>query len=225
MILKLAKKLYGRIKNALKPQFSSQEYWQDRYSKGGNSGSGSYNHLADYKAEYLNAFVNDYKINSVIEFGCGDGNQAKLFKFKSYIGLDVAPKSIEWCINAFKEDKTKSFFLYDYRYFQDNKGIFKCDVALSLDVLYHLIEPEVYETYLKHLFQSSNKYVLIFSSNADVPQPHRQFHVRERVFTNDVARLITDFKFIRRDENKYSTRIIKEEDMGSLADFYLFERV
>lgn len=225
MMLKLAKKFYGRIKNLFKPQFSSKEYWQNRYETGGNSGSGSYNHLAIYKAEYLNAFAEDNKINSVIEFGCGDGNQIKSFTFSNYIGLDVAPKSIELCTAEFKDDKTKSFFLYDNRYFQDNNGVFKFDLAISLDVLYHLIEQDVYESYLIHLFQSAKKFVLIYSSNENVPAAHAQFHVKERVFTNDVERLIPNFKFVRRDENKYSTKYYKDEDIGSLSDFFLFERI
>ena len=35
----------------------SKHYWEDRYASGGNSGSGSYNKLAEFKSEVINAFV------------------------------------------------------------------------------------------------------------------------------------------------------------------------
>ena len=53
----------------------SQEYWVKRYEKGGNSGPGSYSELAKFKARVLNDFVRNEHVQSVIEFGCGDGNQ------------------------------------------------------------------------------------------------------------------------------------------------------
>ena len=60
---------------------SSSEYWDQRYRTGGNSGAGSYNRLAQFKASFLNTFVNTYQIASVIEYGCGDGAQLKLARY------------------------------------------------------------------------------------------------------------------------------------------------
>jgi hypothetical protein len=54
---------------------SSGNYWEERYSQGGNSGSGSYAKFAEFKAEVLNDLVQQNAIRSVIELGCGDGNQ------------------------------------------------------------------------------------------------------------------------------------------------------
>src|SRR5258708_24901292 len=65
----------------------SSAYWEDRYRTGGNSGAGSYNSLALFKAEILNAFVRANGVQKVIEFGCGDGNQLSLFEYPCYIGL------------------------------------------------------------------------------------------------------------------------------------------
>jgi hypothetical protein len=56
----------------------SQSYWEDRYVSGGTSGPGSYDAQAEYKADFLNRFVRENAIGSVIEFGCGDGNQLGL---------------------------------------------------------------------------------------------------------------------------------------------------
>ena len=35
---------------------NSTDYWERRYRKGGNSGAGSYNRLARFKAGFLNGF-------------------------------------------------------------------------------------------------------------------------------------------------------------------------
>src|SRR5687768_6622655 len=52
---------------------NSNQYWDDRYLIGGNSGAGSYDRLAQFKADVLNKFAYDRDVSSVIEFGCGDG--------------------------------------------------------------------------------------------------------------------------------------------------------
>lgn len=39
--------------------FNSRNYWNDRYKNRGNSGSGSYNKLAEFKTEIINNFIND----------------------------------------------------------------------------------------------------------------------------------------------------------------------
>ena len=68
----------------------SAQYWDDRYRLAGNSGAGSYGRLADFKANVLNEFVAREKIASVVEFGCGDGNQLSLSRYPRYTGFDVS---------------------------------------------------------------------------------------------------------------------------------------
>src|SRR5579864_6395854 len=78
-----------------RPRFpGSQTYWDQRYAEGGTSGSGSYGEQAAFKAEILNGFVARHGIQSVIEFGCGDGNQLSLASYPSYVGLDVSRTAI-----------------------------------------------------------------------------------------------------------------------------------
>ena len=86
----------------------SLNYWESRYRDGGTSGSGSFGRLAEFKANVINSFVQNNNIGSVIEFGCGDGNQLSLASYPSYIGLDTSHKAIELCKKRFKEDKSKS---------------------------------------------------------------------------------------------------------------------
>ncbi len=66
--------------------FSSKAYWSGHYSAGRRSGGGSYGKLAAFEAEVLNGFVRENAIGSVIEFGCGDGNQLGLSNYPAYLG-------------------------------------------------------------------------------------------------------------------------------------------
>lgn len=202
-------------------RFNSKEYWESRYQQGGNSGRGSYGKLADFKASILNEFVKNNDIRHVLEFGCGDGNQLKLAVYPKYTGLDVSKSVLKNCIEIFKDDKSKSFFLYDKDCFMDNGNHFTSDLALSLDVIYHLVEQHVYESYLLHLFSCSSKFVIIYSSNILIPPKSPHSHEFHRKFTDDVERLLSNWKLIEVIENKYKPSGHGDEE-GSIAGFYIY---
>src|ERR1700757_3968895 len=90
----------------------SAQYWERNYARGGTSGPGSYGALAEGKAAFLNAFVHERAVGSVIEFGCGDGHQVSLAHYPRYVGLDVSRSAIALCKRRFADDRAKSFFLY-----------------------------------------------------------------------------------------------------------------
>lgn len=196
--------------------FNSGEYWEKRYLEGGNSGSGSYNRLADFKAQVLNEFVRKNKINQVVEWGCGDGNQLSLMHYSEYIGYDVSEKAIDICKEMFKNDKTKQFILCAANDFENN---IVAELSISLDVIFHLVEDTVYDTYMKRLFNSSRKYVCIYSSNFD-KQTAR--HVRHRKFTDWIeTNLKGKWKLEKVEKNPYP---YEEEnaDNTSPSDFYFY---
>src|SRR3989344_1874675 len=123
-------KLIFRVKRRLGNNnfTSTQDYWIERYKRGGNSGEGSYNHFAEYKGEVVNEFVKNNNIQSVIEFGCGDGNQLSYFKIPFFIGYEISPDALDLCRRKFEGDDSKEFYHYDER--KD----FKADLTISLDV-------------------------------------------------------------------------------------------
>ncbi len=90
--MKLKKRIYNTDDGG-----GCAKYWNGRYKAGGNSGIGSYGRLAEFKAEIINNFVADYEIHTVIEWGCGDGNQLSLAQYPQYIGFDVSLKSVKMC--------------------------------------------------------------------------------------------------------------------------------
>lgn len=160
----------------------SARYWERNYAGGGTSGPGSYGSLAEGKAAFLNAFVQEHAVGSVIEFGCGDGRQLALARYPRYVGLDVSRSAIGHCKRRFARDPAKSFFLYDGSCFVDRAGVFTAELALSLDVVYHLTEDAVFEAYLRHLFTAAGRFVIIYATNTEMGGTAP--HVRHRRFTD-----------------------------------------
>lgn len=153
------------------------EFWEERYGRGGTSGAGSYGGAATLKARVLNDFVDEEGVSSVIEFGCGDGNQLRLADYPRYLGFDVSPAALERCREAFRDDPGKSFKLMDE---YDGEG---AELALSLDVVYHLVEEELFNGYMERLFSAGERFVVIYSSNTESNFGFRGTHVRHRLFT------------------------------------------
>jgi hypothetical protein len=200
----------------------SQIYWEERYQKHGTSGHGSYGHLAEFKADVINHFIEKNNINDAIEFGSGDGNQCSLIKYPNYIGFDVSKTSIKMCKEKFKKDKTKSFFLYDSLCFIDNHSIFLADLTISLDVIYHLIEDEIFHEYMKTLFSCSKKFVIIYSSNTE---GEIDYHERRREFTKWIDINQPDWNLKEILNNKYPLVETSDPENSSYSNFYIFEKV
>ncbi|WP_142850552.1 class I SAM-dependent methyltransferase [Telmatospirillum sp. J64-1] len=216
--IKIAIKKLKRVFFGKKSLFdSSKSYWERRYHSGGNSGSGSYNRLAEFKAEVLNDFVKEKNIRTVIELGCGDGAQLELSSYPNYVGIDVSPTAVSICKEKFAKDHTKSFFILNNFDFT-NKFY---DLALSLDVIYHLVEDETFDQYMKNLFSVSKKYVVIYSSNEEKAWPAP--HVRHRQFTQWVMDNQPAWEMIGHINNRYPFDENDQENT-SFADFYIYGR-
>jgi len=195
---------------------TSEDYWIDRYKKGGNSGAGSYNNLAYFKGEIINKFVSKEKIETVIELGCGDGNQLEYFEFPSYIGFDISPIIIKICKEKFKQDESKQFLHLS------KISSHRADLLLSLDVLYHLIEDQTYHNYLNELFDRAILYVIIYANNND-DSGNNPPHVKPRKFTNWITENKQDFQLIEHIPNKYPS-VKGDDSTSSFADFYIYKR-
>lgn len=200
-----------------KISFNSGNYWEKRYKKNGNSGSGSYNKLAEFKAEILNDFVATHDVKKVIEFGNGDGNQLKLAEYPIYEGYDISKTATELCKREFSGDKTKTFF-----HLNENTVISKGDLTLSLDVIYHLVEDKVFEKYMQTLFDSSSKYVIVYASNYG-ENIHNGTHVRHRHFTKWIDNNYPNWTLTKKIDNIYPYDT-NDPDNTSLADFYFYQK-
>lgn len=204
----------GRDSSRRKPFSSSGDYWRTRYSGGGNSGPGSYNHLAEFKASVLNDLVESEAFRDVIEFGCGDGNQLAYARYPRYTGYDISPDALDLCRNRFRGDSSREFFLmsdYDGR---------QAALAISLDVIFHLIEDDVFEAYMATLFGAARRCVVIYSSNEDSPPDRPVPHVRHRNFTRWVATNCPGWTLVRVVPNRYPYN--GDHQSTSFASFHVF---
>ncbi len=192
----------------------SADYWERRYRKGRTSGSGSYGKYAEFKAQFLNTFVEENAITSVIEFGCGDGNQLSLVRYPRYIGLDVSKTVLDRCRKRFVEDETKEFHLYDPHLLAGAPDKFVADAALSLDVIFHLVEDDVYKTYMQRLFAAAQRFVVVLSSDREDSETD-SVHVRHHKFTDLVAERFPSWTLISTTRNPYPE---------NFADFYVYGR-
>lgn len=159
-------------------------YWEKRYASGRHSGIGSSGVLAEYKAIVLNDFVGQHNIQSVIEFGCGDGKQLQRAKYPRYKGLDVAMSAVKRCRALFAGDLNKSF--HHYRPGNFHPEDFQAELGLSLEVIFHLTEEELYHLHLQHLFACAQRWVIIFSSNDDDRTGGVFPHLKPRRFLADI---------------------------------------
>ena len=200
--------------------FNSGEYWENRYKIGGNSGAGSYRHLMRFKADTINAFLKEKDVQSVIDFGVGDGNQLASFDVKTYYGFDVSHSVLEKLRKQFSDHKDKHF-LHTSEYNQH-----MAEVALSLDVIYHLIEDDVFHQYMERLFSSAERYVIIYSSNEDnLGNNPTALHVRHRKFTRWINRFRKDWRCGAYIENKYPVLSSANSQVDhSFCNFYIYEK-
>lgn len=191
-------------------EYTPAGYWDRRYRDGRTSGAGSEGDEGAYKAMYVNEFMRDHDIVSVIDWGCGDGQvlgQLELRNpWRAYTGIDVSPTIIERMRQRYRE-------LEFMNAEEACKGQYSADLALSMDVLFHLPDDGDYFTYLDHLFDSAEKYVLVYSTNYAGGRTAR--HVFRREFTPDIAGRFPDWEL----------RTVETPLREGLASFFVYEKV
>ena len=163
------------------PTFDTVTYWETRYANGGNSGEGSDGRIAEYKGRIVNEVCTAFGVQTVLEFGVGDGkNQEYYNKVPVYIGVDASESTIK-NVQAKFGSPTRTYFLYDT--FASLPG--RADMTMSLDVLYHLVEAKLFGRYLDNLFAAAISHVLIFAADID-DDVSQGGHFRRRKFTRYV---------------------------------------
>jgi len=193
----------------------SHLYWPARYNTGGISGPGSRGRLAQFKARVLNDFVAKNGIGSVIEFGCGNGDQLSLARYPRYVGVDISRTALAQCRARFAGDDTKTFVLL-----RDHRGGVH-DLAISLDVIFHLVEDSGFNQHMESLFSSARRFVIIYSSNHD--DLNWAFHIRHRSHSRWVEANRPDWKLVSSVPNEFPLDAAGSDDT-SFADFYVYAR-
>ena len=135
----------------------SIDIWKSRPN---NSGLGSRGGLLKFKVDFVNKFVKDYGVNSILDLGCGDLQFASQLIVDKYTGVDIVdhahPKSL-----AAKDFKT-TVSRFDELDEHDD-----AELCMSIDVLYHILRDEVdyLHATLDNLFNKSTKYILVYAQD------------------------------------------------------------
>jgi SAM-dependent methyltransferase len=193
---------------------NSAEYWEKRYKRGRNSGSGSYGRLARFKADVINRVIAETRAASLMDFGCGDGNQLSLMTPLPYVGLDVSRTALAALRARFADQP-----LYRFLHPDDLPGNLRCDITVSGDVIYHLVEDEVFETYMEDLFRHALRFVVIYSSNHE--EPYTGSHIRHRRFTDFIAARFPEWRRVLHIPNPYPWDPARKTET-TFSDFHIF---
>lgn len=210
-------KLYSKFDNQPfynQEVFDYKNYWNNRYLSGETSGEGSYGILAQFKADVINDIIDNNDFNTFVEFGCGDGNQLSLMKYKKYIGFDIADSAIKICKDKFNKDINKEFHCYVPENIK-SYNIGKADMVVCLDVLYHIINEEDFVKTLDGIFNISDNYIVIYTI---IKEPEQIFakHIKYRNILEYTKKYL-EFKVVDIVYQKYPEL--------SLADFIIYKKI
>jgi Methyltransferase domain len=155
-------------------------------------------------------------LNSVAhmaDFGCGDGNLLSLLRLPAYTGLHVSETVLACCRQHFPQ--------HTFLPFTQAEAMRPADLCLSVDVIFHLIERDVFAAYMDALFAPATRLVLIDASNLD--RVWAAAHVRHRRFTDHVAGHFPDWRLCAHLPNPYPFDPARQDET-SFADFFVYAR-
>jgi SAM-dependent methyltransferase len=192
-------------------EYTPAGYWERRYRDGRTSGAGSEGDEGAYKAAYLSDFIAEHDVKTIVDWGCGDGQVLDLVDLHDaqYIGLDVSPTIVERM--RAKGLGPRCLFHTTDAFVTLTRTHF--DLALSFDVLFHFPDDADYDAYLMQLFQSAEKYVMIYSTNYAGGRTAR--HVFRREFTPDIAERFPEWELTT----------VETPLREGLASFFVYEKV
>jgi hypothetical protein len=130
----------------------TRDYWNQRYSSGGNSGYGSYGQQLIKKLQWLS----DLDINSISEIGCGDFNfgQGLVDIYRvPYVGYDIS----DFIIGKNQEEHEESGIAFT----NELSEVPPADLLVCVDVLFHVLDDGEYENILKEIDKRWTKYLAI----------------------------------------------------------------
>lgn len=132
----------------------NKKYWESRYSSGGESGLGSVDENRHWKWSVIEKYLNSY--NEIIDVGCGDITFWKGRNCDNYTGLDISSDIIKK--NQIQRPE------WDFLVSSAEKRLdIKADVVFCLDILFHIMDNQIYKETIVNLCNYSKKWIFIFT--------------------------------------------------------------
>jgi len=143
-------KLYKPVRGR---QVTDAIYWDARYRGGKHSGRGSYKEEGAYKTRRIIELIKQYKVQSLVDFGVGDGHIASQILSSNvaltYTGIDFSPKALQ----KSQEKIVGTFLVQDLTV----PLLLAEDMALCLDVTFHIPTDVKAAAILKNFSRSFRK--------------------------------------------------------------------
>lgn len=137
------------------------EYVYDNKVWGDSSGGGSNLLLLGDMLHWLNGYIEQNNIDTLLDFGCGMNGLGQHIAVKNYIGTDVVESVVKYCNENYELDIRQS----------DGLPTIKADLLLVKDVLMHWRVNEINE-FIQHAKTRYKHIVLINSCNQSEPNPN-----------------------------------------------------
>ncbi len=140
----------------------SENVWGENHSSGG----GSSVEAASPYMDFLQKFLKEYHITSVIDFGCGDWQFSRYINWDGidYLGVDLVDSVITADITLFQRENIK--FIVSDLIKTGFKDLPNADLFIAKDVFQHLSNKNVKEI-LKGISSKEIKYALITNDYSD----------------------------------------------------------
>lgn len=131
-----------------------KEIFTEIYDKnvwGGSGGGSSPENTVEYRA-FLQQFLKDYNIKTVLDYGCGDWSFSHLIDWSGvqYLGVDCVPSVIKTNIKKYSKDNIV---------FSEHAPVFKTDLLILKDVLQHWSNWDI--VCFLDQYSALHKYILI----------------------------------------------------------------
>lgn len=198
---------------------SSYQYWAERYINTNfknSSGNGRLKFRLRYKAKMLNKIFETYTITKIADFGCGDGLLASRLKCAKYYGIEINSEIVSNLKNKFFEKKE---FEFSTKF--ESRWRNKIDASISVDVIFHLVEKDVYQKYMNELFSTDAKYVIIRAYNHESQGTGRNSHILHREFLNTVKKYFPNYNLINESPPRRRHIYLSDSDKNQ---FFVFKK-
>ena len=85
-------------------------------------------------------------------------------------------------------------------YGEIDSNVLQSELVRSLDVIYHLVEDDIYEKHMRDVFDAATRFVIIYSDNEEAPRI--VLHVRHRRFSDWIHENRPDWRLFRHIPNR-----------------------
>ena len=150
-------------------QIYAEGTWGKDSTGKGTSGSGSTLEITREYRAYIEQFIKEHGVTSVVDAGSGDWSFSAAIDWgdASYLGIDIAPNIVETVRQRYETARIK-FQVGDV-----TKDLPAADLLLSKDVLHHLSNELIHEFIRNNLMTRKYKWVILTnarsSENLDIP--------------------------------------------------------